>query len=239
LTAGLLILARIGFGQSLVPGGGQGESPAVRFQVLDQKIVFFGQHSITFNRVAPPVFPAPVSTPAPTPPAQLGQSFANCLFLFLSATVYDGQLTVIQWSCGDQEMVAVSNINFNYLATLDDFTEGNTFCELTAFVDNESSAEADPATAAWLAQARGALPAGAPGYVIVSGTGGADVIQGLDALHAYFAANESALIQASTQRQAQYAAQLLHEKLYPPARPDTVVNYWPIKSSVYLTGSEQ
>ena len=39
-------------------------------RVLDQQQVEIGTHVITFNRIAPPVLPAPTPTPAPTPQSQ-------------------------------------------------------------------------------------------------------------------------------------------------------------------------
>jgi hypothetical protein len=234
LTAGLLVWPYIGFAQSAIVSGSQSTAAAVHFQILDQRSVSFGKHTVTLNMVAPPVFPPPVATPTPAPPPQL---YANYDFLLFSATVYDGKLTVLHWFYGGESMVAVSNLNFDYLCTLYGFAEGDTFYEIIAFLDNESSADADPQTAAWLKQARQALPPVVPGYVIISGTASPDVIQGLDALHVYFGANKSALVQAYNRQQTQWAAEQLQLKLHPPVRPNTVINYWPIKSSVYPTGS--
>jgi hypothetical protein len=73
----------------------------------------------------------------------------------------------------------------------------------------------------------------------VSGTASPDDLQELDALHSYFSANSASIIQAYRQQQARNAALALQLKLHPPVRPSTVINYWPIKSGVYLTGSNQ
>jgi hypothetical protein len=153
------------------------------------------------------------------------------------ATVYDGKFTVLQWWDGGQDMFAVTNINFDYVAGMYGFVEGDTFYQILPFLDDESSADADSETAGWLKQAQKELPPLVPGYIIVSGTAGADVLQGLDALEVYFGANKSALVQAYNRQQAQWAAEQLQLKLHPPVRPNTVINYWPIKSSVYPTGS--
>jgi hypothetical protein len=149
--------------------------------------------------------------------------------------LYDSQYSVINWSCGDQVLVAISNVDFDYLSTLYGFAEGDTFYENIGFRNDESSADADPTIAAWLAWARKELPIGVPGYVIVSGTGSPEMTQGLDALHQYFGANEGALIQEYSLKQAQWSAEELELKLHPPVRPNTIINYWPIKSSVYRT----
>ncbi len=232
-TAVLLIFPRVAFPQSAGGSGSQSLTAAARFQILDQKIVFIGQHPVTFNRVAPPV--PPVATPAPSPSPVAERQYADYELLVFSATVYDGQYTVIDWSYGDQRMVAVSNINFDYFSTLYGFAEGETCYENLEFLDNESSMTADAKTATWLAHARAVLPTGVPSYVIVSGTGSTATIQGLDALHRYFGANESSLVQAYSRQQAQFAAEQLQLRLHPPVKPNTVINYWPIKSSLYRT----
>jgi hypothetical protein len=235
--ASLIILPRIGLGQSAVVSGSPGILASVKFQILDQQTVSFGQHSLTLNRVAPPVFPA--STPAPSPPAMTALPYTNYQMLVFSATVYDHRFTVLQWIDGDNKSTAVTNINFNSFCYTNGFAKGDTYYEIIAFLDDESATEADPTTAQWLAEAKQALKPGTPGYLMVSGTGTPDEIQALNALHAYYAANSDAMIQTYTERQAQWAAQLLQWKLHPPVRPNTVINYWPIKSSVYPTGSGQ
>jgi hypothetical protein len=235
LTLALLALPSLDFGQSTAPDS----SPrvAVQFKVLDQKTVSFGQHSLTFNRVLPPEFPA--SRPAPFPLPVPVQPYSNYELLVFFATVYDHRFTVLQRSDGNDRDVAVSNIDFNYLCYTDGFAVGDTFYVMVAFLDNESATDADPTIAGWLAQASQNLKRGTPGYLIVSGTGTTDDIHALNALHSYYAANSNTLVQTYTQKQAQWAEQLLQLKLYPPVRPDTVINYWPIKSSVYPTGAGQ
>jgi hypothetical protein len=227
-TVGLIILPALGFAQSAATSGSQSSAAAVNFQILDQRTVSFGQHTVTLNRVAPPVFPAPVATPTPAPP----QHYGNYDFLLFWATVYDGKLTVLRWSNGDENMVALTNVNFDYVAGLYGFVEGDTFYQIIPFLDDESSTDADPETAGWLKQAQNALPPLVPGYMIVSGTATADVLQGLNALDIYFGANQNDLVQAYSARQAAFAAEQLQLKLHPPVRPNTVINYWRIKSSV-------
>jgi hypothetical protein len=238
---GLLGAPWLGFGQSTSLSGSQSGAVSVRFQILHKNIVYFGQHSITFNRVAPPVFPVPVSTPTPTPDNSLPSLVPAVEYdqlLFFSATVYDHQFSVIQRFGHNAGLVAVSNVNFEFFDIFG-FTAGNTFYDIFMALDHGLSKDADATTAAWLAQARGSLSPISPGYVVVSGTASADDIRALDALHSYFSANSNSLIQAYRQQQAQNAERALQLKLHPPVRPNTVINYWPIKSNVYITGSNQ
>ncbi len=231
-----LLTRRSDFGQTVSLTGTQSVAASVHFQILDQRSVSFGKHTITLNRVAPPVFPEPVATPAPTP---LPQRYANYVFLTFFATVYDSKLTVLQWFYGENSLIAVSNLDFDYTSTLYGFPEGDTFYGLVVFHEDSSIKDADPQTAAWLRQAQAALPQPVPGYIVISGSAGTDTLQGLDALHVYFGAHKDALVQAYTQQQSQFAAEQLHLKLYPPVKPAEVINYWPIKSGVYPTQANQ
>jgi hypothetical protein len=218
----LFLLRSTCFGQTAAPAiSGTG---AVQYRILDQHRIFFGQHSVTLNFVAPPVFPAPVPTPTPIPvnPALNSvPAIKSDQSLFFGATVYDHQFTVIQNFNRDGGFVAVSNVDFDYFEIFG-FTIGDTFYDIFMALDDESSQNVDSVTSGWLAQARAAL----------SGTN-------LNALHTYFAENGTALVQQYQQEQAANAARALQRKLHPPVRPNTVINYWPIKSSVYLPGAAQ
>jgi len=238
LVLSSLVFASGGLAQTTSTSGTQG---AV-FHVLDQRTIYFGQHSVTLNLVAPPVVTGAVATPAPAPvvpPPKPTRVVADDELLFFLATVYDHQFTVLDWADGDNELTAVSNIDFTYLTTNDDFIAGNMFYEVMPVVGEESSANADPVTASWLARARSALVAGTPGYMVVSGTATPDEVQALNELHSYYGANSATLTQVYQQQQVAEVAQALQLKLHPPTRPDTVIYYWPIKSSVYLTGSSK
>jgi len=236
VTLWSLLLSFAGFGQTVAVSGSQGNS----FHVVSQTRVYFGQHSVTLNLVTPPVVTSAAAPPIPAPvvpPPKPTRVVADDELLFFLVTVYDHQLTVLDWVDGNNELTAVSNIDFTYLTTNDDFITGNMFYEVMPVVNEESSANADPMTASWLARARSTLPAGAPGYVIVSGTASADEIQTLNELHGYYSANSVALTRAYQQQQLAEAAQALQLKLHPPTRPNTVINYWPIRSNAHLPGS--
>jgi len=237
------VLPVVGFGQSILASGTQGGASTVSYHILDQRRAYFGQHSVTYNFVSPPVFPVRVAaaepTPVPLPLQQSGQPVTNFELLLCGATVYDSQYSVIQWLDGNNDLTIVSNVDFDLFTTCEGFVAGDTYYELIIALDDESSANADPVTLGWLTQARNILPAGTPGYIVVTGTAGPDDIQALNGLDACVAASGQQLANAYQKLQAQNAAALLRQKLHPKSRPDTVVYYWPIKSSVYLTGSGQ
>jgi len=119
----------------------------------------------------------------------------------------------VRWFDRNQDLALVSNLDFSYFTTYD-------FYEIFMGLDIESSADADPVTAGWLAQARKSLPADTPAYLIVSGSATADEVQELDAFHAYVAENSSNIVQAYQWQQAQNAALALQLKLYPPGQAE-------------------
>ena len=235
---GFLCVPHLTQGQSAVASGSSIAAPTASFQILEQRKVNFGQHSVTLNRVTTPVFPAPVVISSPVPTPLPSPSFQYDRLVFFGAIVYDHQYTVVRGFERNQELVVVSNIDFDYLSILG-FVQGDTFYDIFMALDIQSSKDADSITALWLAQARASLSGTTPAYVIVSGSASADEIEDLNALHSYYAANSAALVQAYQQQQAANAARALQLKLHPPRRPNTVINYWPIKSSVYLKGSHQ
>ena len=238
LMLACLVFASGGLAQSVSTSGTQ----AASFHILDQRTVYFGQHAVTLNLVEPPTAPIPVASPASgpaVPPPRPTRVVADDELLFFLATVYDHQFTVLDWADGNNELTAVSNIDFTYLTTNDDFIAGNMFYEVMPVVDEESSTNADPMIASWLARARSTLPAGAPGYVIVSGTASAEEVQTLNELHGYYGVNGAALMQAYQQRRAAEAAQALQLKLHPRTRPDTVINYWFIRGNANSPSSNQ
>jgi hypothetical protein len=237
LIAGLLILPKLAFAQSVAPASSQSTPDPARFQILDQRTVSFRRHSITFARVAPPRFSAIAATPSPSPiPPQPYASYQFSVFL---ATVYDNRFTVLECIDGDNTFFAVSNVDFDYFSYMPGFAAGNTYYGFTAFMEEERESQADPLTAQWLAQSRPLLTTSTPGYLVVNGMPTADEIQALDALHSYYATNSNALIQTYTERQALWADQIARLKSHPPTRPNTVIYYWPIKSSVYPTGGSR
>lgn len=85
-----------------------------------------------------------------------------------------------------------------------------------------------------------AFPVGRSSYQILAGTPSAHSadLNGVVALCAYYDANQKQLMAAYQQRQADEAAKQQWLLTHPPSVPNTTVNYWPIKSRVYLGSSQ-
>ena len=227
----------------------------VPVRVLDQQQVEIGTHRITYNRIAPPVFPAPTPTPTTGPttnatnhgPQTRGVSRSphtndagdggekDYKMLLLSATVYDHQFTEVRWNDGaGAELRAYINIDFCYFTTVTNLETADTIYNLMFAWSND--------TANSLTQAGqqppnlAAYPPGRSSYQIIAGDANAhpDALAALDALCIYFDANKAQMVAAYNQREADNAAHQQWLIDHPTAQPDTVMYFWPIKGSAYL-----
>lgn len=273
LAAVLLALPVWTHAQDLFPTPTPTPDPlaGVPVQVLDQQQVTIGTHTITFNRIAPPVFPPATSTPKPQPtpttnttnrtpqaaPARrtasrspqtraqkANRSAQNngvdegekpYKILFLSATVYDHQFTALRfYGGGSPELSAYVNIDFNYFRGVDQIETADAYYTILFGMGDD--------TVAALTQAGqqppnlSAFPAGRSSYQIIAGdaTAHAADLAALDTLCGYYDASSAQMIAAYNQQQAYNAAYQQWMAAHPQPTPNTVINYWPTKSQVYL-----
>lgn len=228
----------------------------VPVQVLDRQQITTGTHVVTYNRLAPPVF-APAAPP-PTPPAKpnaqaatrasrtrkatrssrtsdAGDGQKPLRVLFLSATVYDRRFTALRWlDGGSPELRVYADLDFNYFAGVSQIETADAVYLLCFGLGNDTvdslvqAGQTPPDLAAF--------PAGYSAYQIVAGDAAAHAgdLTALDALCAYYDANQAPLIASYHQQQADNAARQQWLRDHPPVLPDTVINYWPVKGSVYL-----
>ncbi len=225
----------------------------VPVQVLDQQQVTIGNHTITYNRIAPPVFPAPAPSAGPTanavnhgPQTHSASSSPHAndadgsgekpyKVLLLSATVYDHQFTALRfYGGGSPELSAYVNIDFNYFRGTDQIETADTIYMMMFGMGDDAvssltQAGQQPPNLA-------AFPAGRSSYQITAGdtTAHADDLAALDTLCAYYDANSAQMITTYNQQQANNAAYQQWLQTHPPVQPNTVINYWPTKNSVFL-----
>lgn len=228
--------------------------PVPRRQVLDRVKIDSGLNPIIYDRVVPPSFSAPAVPPKPDAVPQRGQPAPaeekQSVVLFLFATVYDHEFTVLRWSWEGREYQAVSNMDFNYLTGLGMIETEDRVFSLLMGLANESREQfqARRQTAlqqGWPAEALQRLPSPPPAavprpaYWLVSPDPAVPVasgaLAGIDALHRYFEANKAALIAAFERWQAEQAARELEAPAAPPPPKETVIQFWPVKSRVYPT----
>lgn len=225
--------------------------PAINFQVLKSWKLDLGDRSLFLNRVAPPILPP---APAPVPQVQVPvltpeqrQALAKreakkSVTLFMWATVYDHQISELNWSDEHGSHRAFSNVDFNYISGVGGFETPEASYTLMMIVRNETRAERIQAIRSLTTEhLKTGLQLDAPPpatafnptrstYVVVQ-----DKIQppptvgnlaALDALHVYFDANKQTLIEEQAKREAANAELERQLKEHPPKPKDTVINYW-------------
>lgn len=228
------------------------EVPAINFRVLKAWELNLGDHSIRYNRVAPPVLPEqPPPTPSAPPPTAEEIAAAKAAWdrephkkyeiLFLSATVYDHKVTEVRWYGGKREFRVFSNIDFNYLRGLGSFeTEDTVYTLLMGIGDettesvtefNQYAAERGFPKKAWKnIPAVETFSRTRSEFAVVedkvNGAPAEEDLTALDALHVYYDANKQRLIEESVKLQAANEERARWLKEHPPVPKDTVINYW-------------
>ena len=233
LLAGLLITLPISAQEPANPPAA--EKPERSFQVLEQTVIKRGDHSIIYQRVAPPP-PAAPSTPAPVPAprvlsaeeraAQQRREAKLHAVLFLSATVLDHRVTELRWSDEGKEYRAFSNIDFRYLSGMGEIETANAIYTLMLALDSGPPETLAERTREFPQIA--ALPKDRAAWVLADGSGQTNTtgMTVLDAIHPYYDAHREALLQAYGEREAARSEAERQLREQPPVRKDTVIRYW-------------
>ncbi len=228
----------------------QAKPAPINFQVLKAWELNLGNHSIRYNRVAPPLLPVPPPPvpPAPPPTAEqiaaweaLQQPRKKSEVLFLSATVYDRKVTEIRWFPNQRESQVFSNIDFNFLAGLGWFETEDTEYMLLMGIGNETSEQVAAFNQyarenGWPKQSWKQIPAletfsrTRSEYVITEDERHSappdEDLAALDALHVYYDANKQRLMEEYVKRETTNAERARWLKEHPPVPKNTVINYW-------------
>lgn len=233
-------------------------SPPINFEVLERRKVSLGNRSIILNRVAPPVLPVP---PLPPPPPSAEQIAAREAMealqprkkyevLFLSATVYDDQVTALRWSDQNGSYLAYSNIDFSHLASMGEFQTDAAVYMLIMGIGSVERAQtpASDRTGNPQKAGEGRKPAETPllsefsptrsEYFVVDDPAhpvADEACAAIEALHVYFDANKQRIVEDSGKRETARRAKEIWDKEHPPNPKDTVIHFWPEKSTVYPT----
>lgn len=127
---------------------GDAEQESLLLHILELTEVDFGDRSVIYNRVAPPVLRERVRAPLPPAPTpdelaalEIEEATAEQDFqlLFISAVVYDGRVTELRWTENGREHRAFSNIDFHNLAGAE-FESGGTTYFLSVAIDEATRA---------------------------------------------------------------------------------------------------
>ncbi|MFP4352775.1 MAG: hypothetical protein ACLFRP_08815 [Puniceicoccaceae bacterium] len=203
-----------------------------------------------FRRVAPP--PAAPSSPE-AEPVRRGHTEAELAELlrpqadakpprniFLSATVYDGEVSEIRlWHEGER-YEALSNVAFTHLQVIGSFEDETahwSFFGMVESVDREKEARlAEEARALGAEYSPRIRPDGSlftstevPEYVVLADRHESvpeEVLARLDAIHTYYLANERTLAIRHQRREALAEAHRKWPRENPEEPKDTIINFW-------------
>ena len=211
------------------------EKPERNFQVLERTVIKRGDHSIIYQRIAPPP-PAVPSAPAPVPvakalspqelEAQQRREAKQHAVIFFSATVLDQRVTELRWSDEGKEYRAFSNIDFRYFSGTGEIETADVVYTLMLALESGTAETLAERTREFPQVAL--LPANRAAWALADGSGQTNttVMTALDAIHPYYDAHREAMIRAYGEREAAKAEAERQLREHPPARKDTVINYW-------------
>ena len=162
----------------------------------------------------------------------------------LSATVYDGEVSEIRlWHEGER-YEALSNVPFTHLQVIGSFEDETAHWSLFGMVESVDreeearlAADARALGAEYTPRARPDKSLFAsmevPEYLVFAKPGREipeGVLARLDAIHAYYLANEETLAIRHQRREALAAAHRKWREENPEVPQDTIINFWPIRS---------
>lgn len=214
------------------------EPAPVQFEIIESRKIDLGNRSAIYNRVAPPLLPPkPPSEPPPVRPPLTAEQLQALeqsqpapkknVVIFISATVYDRQITQLRWSDESGAHRAFSNIDFNYFSGAGMFATPDTSYFLMMGLGNETR-DAAAASKIQLPALEQFRPTQAQ-YLVVQDDAKSPTDQSLkwlDDLHAYFDANKQQMIDGYNKSVADQIARQQWLKEHPPVPQNTVINFW-------------
>ena len=228
--------------------------PPIQFQVLQTRRINLGDHSLIMNRVVPPVLPAPPPAAPPSPPSALTEEARQAFLqrprkksvvLFLSATVYDHQISQVSWQDANGFYRAFSNIDFTPIPFGLGFETADTRYSFMVLSRNTTRAAAEAhqrdGIEHWIPQLSD-FNNTQSGYIVVEDPAkpvSDEACAPLDALHVYFDANKQAILDNFATREAARIAREQWLKDHPPVPKDTVINYWRKPDELPTPGQNQ
>lgn len=222
--------------------------PPINFQVLGTTTINLGNRSAIYNLVVPPPLPA-APDPAPTaPPLTADQIKAleqqqpppkKSVVLFLSATVFDYQVTQLRWWDENGTHSAYSNVDFNYFsgAFAVETADTSYFLIMGLGNDTREAATANRVQVPPLSQ----FDKTHSQYVVAkdgSKPSTTESLKCLADLHSYFDSNKQRMIEGYNKRVTDQAAQAQWLLAHPPAPKDTIINIWPITGANQPTATQ-
>ena len=251
LVAAVAVVFPVCHSHPAEPGQSPREEAAAKFRILDQQEFVLGSRSIIYNRVAPP----PPKTALP-PAASLRNSASPSAVSGKSAdpeqkdvqtisplvTVYDGRFSEMNWRDEHGLLRIISNIDMNHFGASGTFATPGTVFSYFMILSNGSLADL---AGTWVGRARSELadlvtnPQAPARYLILEGQPSEHpaAVAALEAMHSFYNSHRVRLIRDYQVREAAERERQHQLREHPPIPKDTVINYWPKKSSIYLNES--
>jgi hypothetical protein len=188
--------------------------------------------TVTYNRVTPAKFaPSRPITPKLTTPVSAEQAeilqeagVKKTSTLMLQGTTFADGMTLLEWREEGVTHRAVSNLDFSLLPDMGQFEADDQLYIFMLLIQ-----ETDEPAPAWV-QSSSVRRGQASSYALVVDPGNsaanASVLDGLDALHSYFDANKSEIIDAHLTRGAENRRREEAFKANPPRPESPTINYW-------------
>ena len=214
---------------------GNSEQPARSFQVLKRWAIDRGDHTVIFQRVAPPPAAPPAAPVLPPKVPELSPQELEVMrlreakqhrVLFLSATVFDHRLTELRWTEEDRKYRAFSNIDFQYFGGMGEIETADTIYTLMIALDSGTAEELAERTRESPQVAL--LPKERAAWVLAEGKSSEStpVMAAWDSLHTYYDAHREELTKAYEQRAAAIAERQRQLREHPPVPKNKVISYW-------------
>ncbi len=235
----------------------EGESPQA-FKILDSQEVDMGDHKITYNRVETPLLkPEPIKldlAPVETVPMtaqeeeELRKWEAKFQYSpFLGVTVYDGQFSEVRWWDDGQENVVWSNVNFLHFAPMGDLETDTAYywimlsgSETTSEQVRALNGEATSPSEMTALPPKELPPLSQAGPKwMAEGKLSAAAERAMEDFHEYYAQHGPEMAAAYKQREEEAKAHEEWVKAHPPIPQDSVINFFPIRSTTFRTATSK
>lgn len=197
--------------------------------VLDSQEIVLEDHSITYERIVPPVLkPQPVKTPAPvvSPTEEVPEAPAP-VQLMVSSMKVDTVWSEVRFKVGDKEAVFRTTLPMHYLDGLFDYErDGRTTYLFQIPLDN-------PVDEVILAKQKLLPPAILPTQYLWTSKINipVEVKQAVEDLHRYYDSHQTLITTAYFERETRRIAAEKALLDNPPKPKDILIQYFPIRSS--------
>ncbi len=213
-----------------------------------------GDHKIIYNRVEPPELKPEEPKVEPLPPSAVDPSASAEIeewetkreeWLGIDVTVYDGKFSEVRWYAEGHVITIWSNVNFMHFSSMADFETPDAIYGMmvTGWDVTTKEAEAQNAQATTPAEIMPFPPRSLRTLAKVGpqwqpvGVISREATEVMNDLHAYYRKHGTKMAREYEQRIAEAEAREAWEKKHPTKPQDTIINFFPIRSTFFKTAT--